>query len=108
MSLHPRLVSIFEQLAGRRVRIVRIALGGLFPLTEDQIRSQWDRMTKDTSLANAQVIFRVIPAQQQCMVCFKTYHPRDKETSCPYCGSAGAKILSGEEFYLESFEAENG
>jgi Zn finger protein HypA/HybF involved in hydrogenase expression len=35
------------------------------------------------------------------MVCFLKYHPGDKETACPQCKSVGAKILSGEEFYLE-------
>jgi Zn finger protein HypA/HybF involved in hydrogenase expression len=47
------------------------------------------------------------PAEQQCMVCFQKYHPLNKETSCPNCGSVGAKIIAGEEFYLESVEAEN-
>jgi Zn finger protein HypA/HybF involved in hydrogenase expression len=26
---------------------------------------------------------------------------------CPPCGSAGAKIITGEEFFLESIEAQN-
>jgi Zn finger protein HypA/HybF involved in hydrogenase expression len=38
------------------------------------------------------------------MVCFEKYHPLNGEISCPNCGSVGAKILAGEEFYLESVE----
>ena len=30
--------------------------------------------------------------------------PEGGEIHCPYCGSYGAKIVSGEEFYLESIE----
>jgi Zn finger protein HypA/HybF involved in hydrogenase expression len=41
------------------------------------------------------------------MVCFQKYKPLEKEIFCPYCKSVGAKILAGEEFYLESFEEEN-
>lgn len=38
------------------------------------------------------------------MACFGKYHPLHGEIHCPYCGSYGAKILSGEEFDLESIE----
>jgi Zn finger protein HypA/HybF involved in hydrogenase expression len=38
------------------------------------------------------------------MACFQKYHPEGGEIHCPYCGSFGAKILSGEEFILESIE----
>ena len=38
------------------------------------------------------------------MACFQPYQPVNKTIHCPYCGSYGAKILAGEEFYLESIE----
>jgi Zn finger protein HypA/HybF involved in hydrogenase expression len=38
------------------------------------------------------------------MACFEKYHPVLVEISCPRCGSVGAKIIAGEEFYLESIE----
>ena len=38
------------------------------------------------------------------MACFMKYHPLDGKIHCPYCGSYGAKVLSGEEFFLESME----
>ena len=106
MSAHPRLIAIFDQLQGRAgpVESVRIALGELFPLTEEAIRAQWRALAGGTRFATAQVKIRRIRAEQQCMVCFEKYHPLDGGISCPNCGSVGAKILAGEEFSLESIE----
>ena len=100
---HPRLLSIIDQLASKPVRSVTIALGELHPFNEEQLRAQWGA----SRLAATPLHVHVIRAEQQCMVCFGKYHPAQKETSCPICGSVGAKILAGEEFYLESVEEEN-
>ena len=104
MTSHPRLVTIIDGLQ-QPAKSVCIALGELFPLSEDELRTQWKQATKSKSLGQAKLDIHMIRAVQQCMVCFEKYHPVNKETFCPHCGSVGAKILSGEEFYLESFEA---
>ncbi len=106
-SHHPRLIAMIAQLVQHPPRSIQVALGELFPLDEEQLRTQWRELTKHTSLAQCSLTIRVIPAEQQCMVCFQKYHPSNKETSCPRCGSVGAKIIAGEEFYLESIKDEN-
>jgi hydrogenase nickel incorporation protein HypA/HybF len=100
MSIHPRLQSIFDQLANHNS--IQIVMGELFPLTEEQLQLQWNALVEKSPFANTKLNIRIVPALQQCMACFEKYHPMNKETVCPYCGSVGAKILSGEEFYLES------
>lgn len=100
MTNHPRLVSLIKQVSPSPT--IQIALGELFPLTEEQLRSQWNELVKDSPLATSKLSIHIIPAEQQCMVCFQKYHPRNKETACPYCKSMGAKILTGEEFYIET------
>jgi len=106
ISPHPRLIAIFNQLQVQAgpVGSVHIALGELLPLSQEEIRTQWLTLADGTRFAGAQVKIRLIPAEQQCMVCFEKYHPLHGEVSCPNCGSVGAKILAGEEFYLESVE----
>ena len=104
ISHHPRLITMIDQLIQYPPQSVQVALGELFPLGEEQLRAQWDELTKHTSLARSSLTIRRVPAQQQCMVCFEKYHPTRTEVSCPNCGSVGAKIIAGEEFYLESFE----
>jgi Zn finger protein HypA/HybF involved in hydrogenase expression len=100
MSYHPRLLSLIKQISPSST--IQIALGELFPLAEEQLRLQWDELVKDSPLASTKLYIRIIPAEQQCMVCFQKYHPQNKETACPHCKSMGAKILSGEEFYVET------
>jgi Zn finger protein HypA/HybF involved in hydrogenase expression len=102
MHTHSRLSSIVRQILRQSARpeVVRIAIGELL-LEENELRRQWKALVSQTPLAETRLSIRVIPAEQQCMTCFLKYHPQHKETACPQCGSVGAKILSGEEFYLE-------
>ncbi|MBI5961939.1 MAG: hydrogenase maturation nickel metallochaperone HypA [Chloroflexi bacterium] len=105
----PRLSAIIDHLLRqtKHPASVHIAVGELTSFTEEQIRSQWSTLINDTALAQTSLFIRMIPAEQQCMVCFQKYHPSNKETSCPRCGSVGAKIIAGEEFYLDSIKEEN-
>jgi Zn finger protein HypA/HybF involved in hydrogenase expression len=99
----PRLSSIVDHLLQQLnpANSVYIAVGELTPYTEEQLHAQWSMLVADTILAQAALVIRLVPAEQQCMVCFQKYHPLNKETSCPQCGSVGAKIIAGEEFYLD-------
>jgi len=81
---------------------IQIVLGELIDYDENQIHQQWNELVENTPLEKMKLNIRIIQAQQQCMTCFLIYHPNQKEIACPRCGSFGAKIISGEEFYLES------
>ena len=88
----------------KRIKAVQLAIGEIAELDQDSIQGYWDKLSKGTLAEQAQLRFRFIPAMLQCMACFMKYQPVDGIIHCPYCGSYGAKILSGEEFYLESIE----
>jgi Zn finger protein HypA/HybF involved in hydrogenase expression len=77
-----------------------IAVGESIFFSDEQIHAQWSEST----LAQIPLIIRRVAAEQQCMACFEKYRPARAEVSCPHCGSVGAKIIAGEEFYLESIE----
>ena len=81
---------------------VQLAVGELHNTNEELIRRQWNELTTNTPLAKIELRIRIVRAEQQCMTCFSKYHPTQNETVCPYCGGMGAKVLSGEEFHLES------
>jgi Zn finger protein HypA/HybF involved in hydrogenase expression len=100
------LTSIIDNLLRQSTHAasVSIAVGELIIFNEEEIHAQWSQLVSDTPLAQSRLTIRRILAEQQCMVCFEKYRPLDKETSCPQCGSVGAKILAGEECYLESIE----
>ena len=86
---------------------IHIALGELAELDLASIQNYWNQLAKGTPAEHAHLYFRLIPAEVQCMACFSKYKPVDKKIHCPYCGSFGAKILTGEECTLESIETEH-
>jgi Zn finger protein HypA/HybF involved in hydrogenase expression len=98
--------TVVRQTGAARVRQVRIAFGELCELDPQAVRRQWAALGKATPLERAQLQFRLIRAEAQCMACFKKYHPVNGEIHCPHCGSFGAKILTGEEFHVEHIETD--
>jgi hydrogenase nickel incorporation protein HypA/HybF len=103
-SILKKALAQAREAGAMQVKEVRLAIGELAALDQEAIRSQWLELSKDTPGEQAQLYFRLIPAEVQCMACFQKYHPEGGEIHCPHCGSFGAKILTGEEFYLESIE----
>ena len=93
--------------SNQRVQSIQLALGEIAELDSDSIQKRWMELSRGTPAERAQLHFRSIKAEVQCMACFMKYHPTDRNIHCPYCGSYGAKILSGEEFHLESIEFAN-
>jgi hydrogenase nickel incorporation protein HypA/HybF len=88
----------------KRIKTVQLAIGEISELDQTSIQEHWEAITKGTSAEQAQLTFRFINAEVQCMSCFMKYHPINGKIHCPQCGSYGAKILSGEEFYFESIQ----
>lgn len=90
--------------ADKRIKSLQLAVGELSELDRPSIQKHWEELTQGTAAERAQLHFRFIKAEVQCMACFSKYYPANGNIHCPYCGSYGAKILSGEEFFLESIE----
>jgi hydrogenase nickel incorporation protein HypA/HybF len=91
----------------KRILTLRLALGEISELDQNSMQKHWEAVSRGTTAEHAQLHFRLIQAEVQCMACFKKYHPQDGTIHCPHCGSYGAKILAGEEFYLESIELDD-
>jgi len=91
----------------KHIKHLHLLLGEISELNQNSIQENWEELSKGTPAESAQLHFRRITAEVQCMSCFQKYHPRSGKILCPYCGSVGAKILSGEEFYLESIELDH-
>jgi hydrogenase nickel incorporation protein HypA/HybF len=93
--------------SAKRIKTVELVLGEIAELDQTSIQKHWTQMSKGTAAERARLHFRLIKARVQCMACFMEYQPVDGKIYCPYCGSYGAKVLAGEEFYLESIEADD-
>ena len=95
-----------EKANARRVTDLHIVIGDLASMVDDSIQFYWDIIAKGTIAEQARLDFRRVPAELQCNTCSEKYQPTDKELICPNCHGIGAKIISGEEFFLESIDVE--
>ena len=90
----------------KRITDLHLVIGETSTYSDDSVRFYWEELSRDTIAEGATLHFRLVSAQVQCMACFTKYQPLDGEILCPSCGSSGAKILGGEEFYMEALDVE--
>ena len=95
-----------QEAKAARITDVHFVIGEISTYTDDSIQGAWEILAKGTPGEGAALHFRPIQAEAQCMVCFQKYHPKEGEVVCPHCGSVGAKIIAGEEFYMEAIDVE--
>ena len=95
-----------EKANAKRITDLHIVMGELASMVDDSIQFYWEIIAKDTIAEQATLHFRRVPAELQCMTCFHKYHPTYRELVCPQCGGVGAKVITGEEFALESIDVE--
>ena len=90
----------------RRITDLHLVVGEISTYSDDSVQFYWDEISKGTIAEGARLHFRHVRAEMQCMACFTRYFPMDGEILCPSCGGGGAKILAGEEFYMEALDVE--
>ena len=88
------------------ITALHLVVGEMSSYSEDSVRFYWEEISKGTIAEHAALHFRRVPSELQCMACFTKYHPEEGEILCPNCGSNGAKILQGEEFYMEALDVD--
>lgn len=90
----------------RRVRSIFLVIGQLSSIIDNSIQFYWDMMSEGTLAEGAQLHFRRIPAELLCMACGKQYQPPPGELACPNCDSMQARVIAGEEFFMEAIDIE--
>jgi hydrogenase nickel incorporation protein HypA/HybF len=89
-----------------RVTDIHLVIGRLSSIVDDSIQFYWNLISKDTLCEDARLHFTRTPAKFVCLDCQHQYQLVDELTPCPNCSSARIKVLSGDEFHLESIEIE--
>lgn len=87
-----------------QVTDIHIVVGQLSSIIDDSIQFYWDMIAKDTICEKAILHFERIPATLLCENCSSKYQLEKELTPCPTCGSNRVKILSGNEFRVDSIE----
>jgi hydrogenase nickel incorporation protein HypA/HybF len=101
------LNNVLQHVGGGHIKGIHLIVGELVDMTDESIRASWNHMTKGTPAEGAILHIRRVPAELQCMACFQKYHPNSAEFSCPRCGSVGAKVITGEEFSIETIDRDS-
>jgi hydrogenase nickel incorporation protein HypA/HybF len=95
------------QLAGaRRVTGVYLVIGQLSSIVDDSVQFYWDIVSQNTPAERAQLHFRRVPTQLQCLACDRRYTPDGGDLVCPACHSTRVKVVAGDEFFVEAIDVE--
>ncbi|MEA3326813.1 MAG: hydrogenase maturation nickel metallochaperone HypA [Chloroflexota bacterium] len=93
-----------EKAGAKKVTDIHLVIGQLSSIVDDSVEFYWQMITKDTLCEDARLHFKRVPAVFVCLECGHQYSLTQELTPCPNCGSARIRILSGDEFNLESIE----
>lgn len=89
-----------------RITDIHITLGKLSSIVDDSVQFYWDIISQSTLAQGATLHFNRVPARMHCNDCGIEFEMLAELSPCPECGSFQLKILSGDEFFLESIEIE--
>jgi len=95
-----------QQAEATRVTDIHLVIGKLSSIVDDSVQFYWDMISENTICAGAKLHFERRPAKMACQDCDTTYTLEGELVLCPQCGSARVKVVSGEEFWLDSIEIE--
>ncbi len=83
---------------------IYIHVGCLSSIVDDSVQFYWDMIAKGTLSEGAQLHFERFSAEIQCLDCGTRYQLEAELTPCPQCNSIRIKIVSGDEFRVDSIE----
>lgn len=89
-----------------KITDIYITLGRLSSIVDDSVQFYWDIISKSTLSEGARLHFKRVPARMHCNDCAQDFEMKDELAPCPHCGSINLKLISGDEFWLDSIEIE--
>ena len=95
-----------EEQKARLVTDIYLIIGDLSSIVDESIQFYWDMVSIGTICEKARLHFNHIKAEIECQNCNKRYLLEHDLEPCPHCSSMNIKIISGDEFQMESIEIE--
>lgn len=90
------------QANAERVTDIYIVIGALSSIVDDSVQFYWDFVSEGSICQGAKLHFERVSARLLCLNCSNEYTLDNGLATCPTCGSAQVKVMSGEEFFLDS------
>lgn len=99
---------IEEDLGGKQeLACVRVTLGPLAGICAESLTFCFTEVAEQEGFGRPTLAITEVPARARCAACSKEYDlAADLLMLCPECESPARKILSGQEFTLDSVECE--
>lgn len=95
-----------EKNQATRVTDLYLVIGKLSSVVDDSVQFYWDMIAENTLCAGSKLHFERVPAQLACNNCGVEYTLSSDLTPCPSCQSLNVKVISGDQFLLDSIEIE--
>lgn len=95
-----------QQAQASKVTDLYLVIGRLASIVDDSVQFYWDIISNDTVCQGAKLHFQRVPAAMLCLDCSQEYTLDGELTPCPHCQSSRVKVVSGDQFWLDSIEIE--
>jgi hydrogenase nickel incorporation protein HypA/HybF len=98
--------TVEKHAAGRKVNVVYVQVGKLRQVVPDSLSFYFDIVSRGTVSEGARMELQVVPARLRCETCENEWEPDFPTFRYPFCVKGKVKVLSGEEFLVDSIEVE--
>lgn len=102
------LEAVLESAQGKRVRRVRVQIGGCLLVVPDSFQFSFELAAAGTDAEGAIVELHEITPRIRCRRCQQEVETRTSPFFCQLCGSTDVQILAGEDLRLEEMELTDG
>jgi len=110
MSLCEGILQILEDNARkqgyRRVKTVRLEIGGLAGVEVEAMRFGFEAVMQGTLAEGASLEITEPPGEAWCMQCARTVPVKQRFDACPECGSYQLQVTGGDEMRIKELEVE--
>ena len=96
--------AIPEDLAGIRVSRIHLRIGRLTAIVPDSLRFCFEIITRDTPLADAQLVIEDVPVRCRCRTCGEEWSVTLPDFNCPACKPGRVEVVAGRELDVVSVE----
>lgn len=90
----------------KRVTALNLVIGELSGIIDESVQFYWDMISENSICEKSVLNFDKRKAFMKCMTCNNEFSLDGELSPCPSCGSMDLKVVSGNEFLLESIEIE--
>ncbi len=87
-----------------RVIDLYFVVGQFSDVADESVQFYWDHISPGTLCGGARLHFDHVPANLQCLNCSHTFTFPEDRIVCPMCASEQVRVLSGDEFRLDSID----